>query len=140
MLEYVITHEAILWWLAILPLVSLVAFAVTIAMVPVLVAIIPVDYFTNRKRRSGRYRKLHPTLYFILIFIKNFFGVLFVVAGFVLLFLPGQGIITILVGLMLMNFPGKVAIERWFAKRPGVISAINWIRAKRNLPPIQAPK
>lgn len=136
MLEYVINHIAMLWWLAIL---SIVVFVGTIAMVPVLATKIPIDYFTNRRRKPSRYRKLYPAPYFILMFIKNFFGVAFILTGFMLLFLPGQGIITILIGLMLMNFPGKFAMERWLVNRSGVMSVINWIRAKRSCPPIQAP-
>jgi hypothetical protein len=44
---------------------------------------------------------------------------------------PGQGILTLLIGLMLMNFPGKYHVERWLVMRPGVMRGMNWLRARR---------
>ncbi|HRD19060.1 MAG TPA: hypothetical protein PLB60_08410, partial [Candidatus Marinimicrobia bacterium] len=54
--------------------------------------------------------------------------------GFLLLFIPGQGILTILVGIILMNFPGKYRLERKLVQRPGVLQGINKIRKKFNRP------
>lgn len=54
-----------------------------------------------------------------------------------MLVLPGQGILTILIGLGIMNFPGKFAVERWFVERKGVMFSINWIRQKTKHPPLQ---
>jgi len=55
-------------------------------------------------------------------------------AGIVMLVLPGQGILTIVIGLMLSNFPGKYRLERWLVMRPRVLRTINWLRqrSKRN--------
>ena len=51
-----------------------------------------------------------------------------------MLVLPGQGILTIIVGLVLMDFPGKYGAERWAVSRGPVLPAINWIRAKAGKP------
>jgi hypothetical protein len=71
--------------------------------------------------------------------MKNLLGVVFVVAGLLMLFLPGQGILTLLVGLVIMNYPGKFALERWLIQRPYVMHAVNWLRKKYNHPPLLAP-
>ena len=54
-----------------------------------------------------------------------------------MLVLPGQGLFTIFVGLMLSNYPGKFYIERKFIAIPSVLSAINWLRKKSNTPSIK---
>jgi hypothetical protein len=68
--------------------------------------------------------------------IKNLLGIIFLCAGFLMLFLPGQGLLTLLVGLMIMNYPGKYALERWLIQRPFVLPAVNWLRAKYDHPPL----
>jgi hypothetical protein len=54
-----------------------------------------------------------------------------------MLFTPGQGILTILAGLLLMNFPGKYRLERWLVQRPGVLSSLNWLRTRRGKAPFR---
>ena len=39
--------------------------------------------------------------------LRNAVGLVLVTAGLAMLVLPGQGIITLLVGIILMDFPGK---------------------------------
>jgi hypothetical protein len=56
-----------------------------------------------------------------------------------MLFLPGQGVITMLIGVMLLNFPGKFALERAIVRRRPVHRTINWMRAKANRRPLQIP-
>jgi hypothetical protein len=51
-----------------------------------------------------------------------------------MLVLPGQGLLTIIIGLVLMEFPGKYHAERWVINRPAVLAAINWIRLKAGKP------
>ena len=47
---------------------------------------------------------------------------------------------TALVGLMLMNFPGKYRLERWLVTRPGAMPALNWLRERRGQPPFELPR
>jgi hypothetical protein len=63
-------------------------------------------------------------------------GAILVAAGLAMLMLPGQGILTILIGLGVMNFPGKYRLERWIISRPTVLKAVNWIRSKSHHPPL----
>ena len=59
---------------------------------------------------------------------RNAVGIILVAAGILMLVLPGQGIVTILIGLALTSFPGKQAIERRIVKRREVGKTLNQIR------------
>ena len=63
------------------------------------------------------------------------------VAGFLLSLpgIPGQGVLTILLGVMLIEFPGKRRWELWLISRPRVHSAVNTIRQRFGRPPIEIP-
>jgi hypothetical protein len=63
--------------------------------------------------------------------LKNLLGLLLVVLGLIMLVTPGQGIVTLLIGLLLMNFPGKYHLERWLVLRPGVLKGLNWLRRRQ---------
>src|SRR4029453_13617262 len=60
-------------------------------------------------------------------------------AGGAMLLLPGEGLLTIAIGLMLLDVPGKGRIERRLVQRPVVWRALNWIRAKAHRPPLERP-
>ena len=67
---------------------------------------------------------------------KNIAGVILVLAGIVMLIGPGQGILTILIGLILMDIPGKRPIEARIIKRPVILAAANDLRARYNKTPL----
>ncbi|HQH55629.1 MAG TPA: hypothetical protein PLW05_03650 [Candidatus Marinimicrobia bacterium] len=115
-------------------LISLITFFGTILLMGVLILMIPTDYFSNPKRRKSFLITKRPLLGVILLIVKNLIGLIFLIVGFLLLFIPGQGILTILVGIILMNFPGKYRLERKLVQRPGVLQGINKIRKKFNRP------
>jgi hypothetical protein len=56
--------------------------------------------------------------------------------GILMLVLPGQGLLTILVGLMLSDYPGKFKLEKRIIKTNLVLKTINWYRTKSNIPPL----
>jgi len=115
-------------------LISLITFFGTILLMGVLILMIPTDYFSNPKRRKSFLITKRPLLGVILLIVKNLIGLIFLIVGFLLLFIPGQGILTILIGIILMNFPGKYRLERKLVQRPGVLQGINKIRKKFNRP------
>jgi len=69
---------------------------------------------------------------------KNLFGIFLIGLGIILSFpgVPGQGFLTILLGLIMLDIPGKRPLESWFIKRPAVLSAVNNFRARYNKPPL----
>ena len=64
-------------------------------------------------------------------------GAIFIVAGIAMIFLPGQGAITILIGITLTDFPGKYRLERWLVTRRPILRSINWLRERRGHPPLR---
>lgn len=109
-------------------------------MVPLLVARIPADYFMPGQPPPETWRRRHPALCLLVVIVKNLFGIVFVAAGMAMLFTPGQGVLTVLIGVTLLNFPGKRALELRIVKQPAVFSTINWFRAKANRPALHVPQ
>lgn len=107
---------------------------------PWVVARLPRDYFSRPARETWRStgNPPEPMLAHVLGLLKNVMGAALVVLGVILLFVPGQGALTILAGLLLMNFPGKYRLERWLVQRPGVFKGLNWVRERGKSPPFDA--
>ena len=99
----------------------------------------PKDYFVGEERSDKVSSKLNPVLYYTFRVVKNLIGVVLVLAGIAMLVLPGQGILTILIGVSLIHFPGKYKVERWLVSRPAVFNSINWIRRKAEVPELISP-
>jgi UPF0716 family protein affecting phage T7 exclusion len=66
---------------------------------------------------------------------KIIVGVCLLLIGIVMLVLPGQGLITMLIGLSLLPFPGKDKMEQNILSRKSVRTTLNWIRVKAKKPP-----
>jgi hypothetical protein len=130
-------HKTLLLWLGVL---SAVMFVGSLLAIPWIAVRIPEDYFLHPHRFRDKLRNTHPFIRIPLWILKNLLGVVFVLAGVVMLFTPGQGILTILVGVLLLDFPGKFALERWFITRSSVHRSINWMRKKAHRPPLQVPE
>lgn len=70
---------------------------------------------------------------------RNLLGLALVALGALLSVpgIPGQGLLTILIGLILLDFPGKRGLERRLVSRPSVLGAINRLRARFGRPPME---
>jgi hypothetical protein len=81
----------------------------------------------------------HPALRTAAIAIKNVLGVILILTGIVLSFpgVPGPGLLTIFIGVMLTDIPGKRWIEAKIISRPAVLATVNKLRAKYNKPEFQ---
>jgi hypothetical protein len=135
--EFFRVHQASLWLIGML---SVIVFTGTLVAIPMLVIHIPADYFTRRKRTSDGSPKRYSAVRLGTIVLKNILGAIFVLAGIALLVLPGQGIITLLIGIMLLNFPGKFALERRIIEQKSVLHAVNWMRLKARKPALKLPR
>jgi hypothetical protein len=132
-LEALIHDEVFVFWVVV---TATVMFVATLVLVPMILIRLPRDYF-NRPHRD---RKIdvtgHPAVRLVFVCVKNLLGAIFVLLGIAMLVLPGQGVLTIVVGLMLLDFPGKYEVELWALRHHSVRRAINWIRAKAHQPPL----
>ena len=115
---------------------SLVLFVVTLLFLPWLVAQIPADYFSHKRREPLPWKELHPFFRYMILILKNIVGGLLLLAGLAMLLLPGQGWLTVLFGLILMDYPGKFRLERKIVSQPKLLRLINWLRKKQHKPPI----
>jgi hypothetical protein len=120
-------NETLLLWLGI---VSLVSFVASLFLIPFLVVRIPVDYFSETKRQPSAWAKQHVIVRWIIKLVKNLLGVVFILLGLAMLVLPGQGLLTLLIGVLLLNFPGKYRFERWLIQRPSIFRAVAWLRQR----------
>jgi hypothetical protein len=118
--------------------ISVVAAVASLALAAVVVVSWPPDRFTRAGDRvflDGR----HPVLRALAIAAKNVLGILLVLIGIVMALpgVPGQGFLTILIGITLVDFPGKRRIELSLIRRPAVFRAVNQLRQRFGHPPLQ---
>ncbi|HEY0004327.1 MAG TPA: hypothetical protein VGB17_05915 [Pyrinomonadaceae bacterium] len=131
-------QDALTWRRVIVGLlISAATFAGSMVMVSVLLVRLPATFFHPSHERdflAGR----HAALRLVGAVLKNLAGVLLVALGIVMSLpgVPGQGILTILIGIMLLDFPGKRELERKIVRRPKVLRAINGLRARFDKPPL----
>mgnify|MGYP003395440307 CR=1 FL=1 len=127
-----ISSEAIGWF----AVVSLATFVVSAVALPWLLTRLPEDYFDESSPTAHPPWPRHRALYWAWRLLKNLLGAVLLLAGFVMLITPGQGILTIMAGLWLVDLPGKRRWERRLIGRPKVLASINWIRQKAGQPPL----
>ena len=118
-----------------LTIASVIFFIGTLIAIPFILVRLPAHYFDERHPRLWM-PDHHPVLRLLGLIVKNAVGAVFLAIGIALLFLPGQGILTILLGISLMDFPGKRYCERKIVGQPTVLNAINALRAKYDKPPL----
>lgn len=114
-----------------LGIISAVLFVFSLLLLPWLLTRIPVDYFQRSDEQQER------GLFSPITVLRNLLGGVILLAGVLMLVLPGQGLLTILLGLAVMDFPGKYRLERWVVMRKGVLETTNWIRQRAGYPPIK---
>jgi len=119
-------------------LIFLVTFAVNLAIVSFILVRIPADYFKNN-HKTQFWSGPRPALRALGIIGKNILGVLLVALGVVLSIpgVPGQGLLTILLGIMLLDFPGKRTLERKLLNRPEIVKTINKLRQRFDRPALE---
>ena len=133
--EWLGENETLLWLLGSFSAVSVVA---AIEFTPWAISLMSADYFMPDRIR-GRDSASQPVRRWTGLILKNMAGSVLVVLGVALLALPGQGLLTILAGLVLMNFPGKRSLELWMIRLPMVLRAANWLRQRSGKEPLQVP-
>jgi hypothetical protein len=137
LVERIAEHEVLLWWLFALS-------AAMIALSPLvagwIVIRLPKDYFQQPESGRSECWRRHPGLRMVVAVGKNLLGVVLVAAGIAMLLVPGQGLLTIVVGLVLIDIPGKHRFLRWLATRAPVWRAINWLRRRSGRQPFARPE
>ena len=125
------THRSVLLGV----LLFVVSFAISVGIVSFILVKIPPDYFQAERPHefwSGR----HPVIRMLGMLAKNLLGIVLVALGIVMSIpgVPGQGILTILLGIMLLDFPGRQELERTIVSQPRVLKNINKLRHRFGKP------
>ncbi|MGB5984371.1 MAG: PGPGW domain-containing protein [Desulfobacterales bacterium] len=127
------THQILLRWLGLL---SLFTFCGTLIAVPLLVVRLPRDYLSAAQ---GVDPESYGIWWWPLQVFKNVLGMVLIGAGVAMLVLPGQGLLTIFIGLSLVTFPGKPKVLRKLVRQKSIMQAINWLRKKWKVAPLEMP-
>jgi|SRR5215467_242931 len=131
--------RAITWQSALIAVaIFVVTFAVSLAVVSLILVKLPADYF-KKSHDTKFWSGSRPALRAAGIIGKNVLGFLLVIVGIVLSIpgVPGQGLLTILLGIMLVDFPGKRRLEQKLLAREEVRKTIDRLRARFDKPPLE---
>jgi hypothetical protein len=112
-------------------------FLLNLGIVSVILVKLPKDHFKSDK--SKRVSGANATVRLLKVIGKNVAGWLLIALGIVLSLpgVPGQGLLTVLLGLMLVDFPGKHHLEQKLLSRPAVINSINALRGRFGKPALE---
>lgn len=127
--------QNMLSWLAGL---SFITFILSLILIPFFVSRLPPDSFL----KLGKTAAIRPPLTagsIALLILRNTFGFFLLIAGMAMLFLPGQGLLTILLGILLLSLPGKYRLLNLLLGYRGVRRSLDWLRKKSRRPPFIWP-
>lgn len=122
----------VVWMLGI----SALTFFGSLMAVPLLVVGMDADFFLREREEP---LSLDPMLLLRRI-AKNVLGWILLLAGIAMLVLPGQGLLTMALGICMVDFPGKRRVELRIVRIRNVKRSINWIRKKADKPPLELPE
>ncbi len=116
----------------------LVSLTVSFIAIAVVMVKIPANYFSTHYKQDFL-PSSHWTVRWGAVILKNILGVFLILLGILLSLpgVPGQGILTILLGLIMIDIPGKRPLEARIVKRPTVLAAVNRLREKYGKPPLE---
>ena len=123
------------WWLAI---TSTIISAIIAVIVVLVLMKLPEDHFIaeGQPEPAG-----HPRAHLAGVLLKNLLGGAILVIGAIMAipFVPGPGLLLIVVGLSLTNLPGKRRFQLWILRTTLAINAINWLRSLGGRPRFRMP-
>jgi hypothetical protein len=111
--------------------------AISMIALAIVMVKIPENYFSTHYKQD-----FLPNSPFLVrwgaVILKNILGIFLIILGILLSLpgVPGQGVLTILLGLIMIDIPGKRPLEARIIKRPAVLSTINNLRARYQKPPL----
>ena len=139
MIDWLTQFWAALTWNQILLGAGLFVFSLVVSFLAIgLVMVkIPANYFSSHYNADFMPGKPWIVRWSAVI-LKNLLGVFLIALGLVLSLpgVPGQGLLTILLGLIMIDIPGKRPLEARIIQRPAIRSAIDTLRARFNKPPL----
>jgi hypothetical protein len=115
------------WWKV--ALTSLASLVVMLVVAGVVIVKLPADHLRRERPARSRARKVG----------KNALGALLLLAGVAMIILPGPGILGVVLGLSLLDVPGKRRLVGRALGHPRALRSINALRARFGAEPLQPP-
>ena len=115
----------------------LASLALSFGAIVIVMVKIPANYFSSHYEQDFLPGS-HWTVRWGAMILKNLLGVVLIILGVVLSLpgVPGQGLLTILLGLIMLDIPGKRPLEARIIQRPTILAAINKLRHRFKKPPL----
>jgi hypothetical protein len=101
---------------------------------------LPSGYFRDSDAPQPRLN-VHPFVRWGAVLVKNLLGSTLVLLGILMSVpgVPGPGIVTVVLGLMLLDFAQKKRWATWVMRREPILWAANSLRRKYGKPPFVMP-
>lgn len=117
--------------------VTIIIYLALVFVTPVVVRRLPADFFTNHKYLEAKQNGEESGIvaYYFSKISRFILGLSLIVLGTVFL----QGILVVILGLGIMDFPGKAKAVRSLVRIGFVWGLLNNIRSKANLPLLEKP-
>jgi len=111
--------------------IFLVSFFANLGIVTWILVKLPADHF-SKSRKTKFWAGPRPWIHAAKVIGKNIGGLLLVALGIVLSLpgVPGQGLLTVLLGIMLLDFPGRHRLEQKLLSKPSIVNSINKLRGR----------
>ena len=118
--------------------IFLASFLANLGIVSLILVKLPADHF-SKSRKTKFWAGPRPWLHAAKVIGKNIAGILLVALGVVLSLpgVPGQGLLTILLGIMLLDFPGRHRLEQKLLSKPSIVNTINSLRERFDKKPLE---
>jgi hypothetical protein len=126
--DWISDNYRVIQWIG---LVSVLLFFLSLFILRCVIVRLPDDYFVIDSPASNKHSGNLIDL--ALRVAKNLFGFLLIICGIILLFIPGQGLVTIVLGAWIIDLPWIIKIKRKFVYSRLVKGALNWIRSKNGV-------
>lgn len=120
-------------WLGWLGLLSAGLFLISALLLPLLIVRLPADHFMDTF--DGVPTRRSPAAHAA----RIAFGSFLVVAGVLMLVLPGQGLLTIVAGLIVLDGPWRRWVERFALRRRSIVRSLDWLRRRAHREPFELP-
>lgn len=134
--DFIRDHPGLVSWAV---TVSIATFVLSALLLPLAVGALPAEYFVGDHAPRPAWTQRHVRTWRVVQILKNLFGAALLLIGLAMLVLPGQGILTMLAALILLDLPKKRGLEQRIVSRPAIHRALNWIRARRGRGPFVLP-
>jgi len=127
----------------IVTLVSVGLFLLSVLGIGIVLVRLPEKYFARPRCPWWRQQEEWTSLDIARVTAKNLAGAILMIVGILLSAVPGvpgQSLLTVFMGLFLVDFPGKYRLQCWILRRRGVSRRVNRLRLRFGRAPLAVPE